>query len=269
MLVAAAASTSLAACATFTDNSVVARVEDVELAPEQLASLLRENIGEDAPTASLELANQIVTAFVQNEILRADLRSLGADVPPPADEMNSVSLQDDFSQALNAWQATEAPPQDRSVWGEAYARGPLLSGIVCASHILVETPEAAESVIDALDAGESFADVAAAESFDPGNSGTGGLVPCTPAQDFAAAVPQEYAQSVFDAEVGETVGPIETEVGVFVVRVRPFDEIETSELEPLLQSPATRFDLVARQLDVHVDPRYGSFEGARGVLPLG
>ena len=41
------------------------------------------------------------------------------------------------------------------------------------------------------------------------------------------------------------------------------------ELDDLLQQPSVRFGFAARGADVYINPRYGAFDPASGVVPLG
>lgn len=257
------------ACSTFTDTDVVARVGVVEMTDQQLAELLREQVGDEANRAPLELSNQIVTTFVLDAAVRADIARLGGDVPTPSGFLTAAGLQSDFQQAVQAWQAVQPRSFERAAWGDLYARGPADSGIVCTSHVLLDSEAEANDVLAELDRGASFADLAAERSTDPGSRVNGGVIECAVAQTFANSFVPEYVDAAFEADIGEPVGPVQSQFGFHVILVRPFDEIDDVELEPLVTDPAIRFDLATRSLDIYVDPRYGSFEGARGIVSLG
>ena len=271
LAVAAAATTvALSGCATFNDTDVAARVEGVELTEAQLASLVRETTGDDAVRAPLDAANQAITAFVLDESLRADLDRLGASAPrPDNDELTTASLQESFTIAFGAWQAT--PPQTFSEdeWSRFYSRGPVESGVTCTAHILVETEAEAFTVLDELDSGVPFAQVAAVRSIDPGSKDSGGVLPCASTGDFANSYIPEYVEPALAAEIGVPVGPAQSQYGYHIILVRPFESIDSAELEALLTNPTVRFELASTDLDIYINPRYGSFEGARGIVALG
>ena len=65
------------------------------------------------------------------------------------------------------------------------------------------------------------------------------------------------------------VGPIESQFGYHVIRLRPLDDVSATELDDLLQQPSVRFGFAARGADVYINPRYGAFDPASGVVPLG
>lgn len=96
-------------------------------------------------------------------------------------------------------------------------------------HILVATQEDAQAVVDALNAGESFADLAAAVSTDTSNNQNGGELGWAPATQYVAP----FAEAVESAAIGEVVGPVQTEFGWHVLQVRGREEraLSPQELE--------------------------------------
>jgi peptidyl-prolyl cis-trans isomerase D len=110
---------------------------------------------------------------------------------------------------------------------------------VNARHILVETVEEANEVIEALQNGESFASLAQARSTDTGSGQRGGELGWTAASGFV----EEFATAILAAPIGEIVGPVETEFGFHVIQVRAREdrEIEGSERDQLRQVEFTRW----------------------------
>lgn len=94
-------------------------------------------------------------------------------------------------------------------------------------HILVPTQEQAQDVLESLQAGESFVDLAAAVSQDTGNSGVGGELGWSPLTRYV----EEFANAVRDAEIGAFVGPVQTEFGFHIIQVRGREEREMSDDE--------------------------------------
>jgi peptidyl-prolyl cis-trans isomerase D len=92
-------------------------------------------------------------------------------------------------------------------------------------HILVETEDEALDVIDALNAGESFASLARAVSQDPGSGAQGGELNWGPAAQYI----EPFAEAVREAEIGQIVGPVVTEFGYHVIQVRGREDRETDE----------------------------------------
>ncbi len=94
-------------------------------------------------------------------------------------------------------------------------------------HILVNTEEEAQEVLDALANGESFADLARALSQDTGSGIQGGELGEGPTYRYVT----EFAQAVETAAVGEIVGPVESQFGFHIIQVRSRSEREAEQVE--------------------------------------
>lgn len=104
-------------------------------------------------------------------------------------------------------------------------------------HILVATQEEAQDVLDALNAGESFAALARAVSTDTGSGANGGELGWTAAYQFV----EPFADAVTTAEIGTIVGPVESEFGFHIIQVRDREQrdLEESELAQVQQRDFT------------------------------
>jgi len=102
---------------------------------------------------------------------------------------------------------------------------------VNARHILVETEEEANEIIAALEAGESFAELARSRSIDTTSGERGGELDWSPVVSY---VP-EFQEAVLNAPIGEVVGPVESEFGFHIIQVRAREEreVEGNELETI------------------------------------
>jgi len=107
-------------------------------------------------------------------------------------------------------------------------------------HILInsieESPEAEARAMDVmarLDAGESFEDVAAEVSEDPGTSGQGGDL------GWLSRGTGAFQDAVFDMELGELRGPVKSEFGYHIIRL---DDIREGEIRT--------FEAVREELEV-------------------
>jgi len=94
-------------------------------------------------------------------------------------------------------------------------------------HILVETEAEAEQVLTALEAGESFADLARAVSTDEGSGARGGELGWSAASNY---VPP-FRDAAIEAEIGEIAGPVESEFGFHIIQVRAREDRELTEQE--------------------------------------
>jgi hypothetical protein len=92
-------------------------------------------------------------------------------------------------------------------------------------HILVATEDEARDILAALEAGESFSELAAAASTDTSNASTGGELGWSPLTRYVA----EFADAARDAEIGTFVGPVQTEFGYHILQVRGREERALSD----------------------------------------
>jgi hypothetical protein len=121
-------------------------------------------------------------------------------------------------------------------------------GNPCVSHILVESESEAEGILSELAADGDFAALAAEHSIDPSGQDGGGLG-CEPAAEY---VP-EFATAVSEAEVGELVGPVQTDFGWHVLVVDGY-EVDGDDLA----DEVIRDGLSAAR--VEVDERLGTWD---------
>jgi parvulin-like peptidyl-prolyl isomerase len=143
---------------------------------------------------------------------------------------------------------------------------------VDARHILVETEEEADEVIERIEGGDDFAEIAAEVSLDEGSGQDGGNLGVAPPSRY---VP-EFADAVTEAEVGELVGPVETDFGFHVIEVlenvdaAPFEELEPQIRQQLQQAAEQDPELLARfeeafgEADVEVAPGLGTWDPITG-----
>lgn len=172
-----------------------------------------------------------------------------ADMPPPTDE------------ELDAARATAL-----AAFTEA-----------CVSHILVETAGEAADVLDRLDAGEEFGELAMELSLDPGSGESGGILPCTTLNTYV----DSFAQASLVAPIGEVYDtPVESTFGFHIILVTDRTEADEAFLpsdEELVQSileGAVVLQLDAWALgavasaDVAVDEEFGVWDAELpGVIP--
>lgn len=128
-------------------------------------------------------------------------------------------------------------------------------------HILVETEEEAQDVLARLEAGEDFGALAEELSTDPGSGANGGSLGEAPAGTYVE--PFEEAVYSPDTEIGEVVGPVETQFGFHLIIVDARTTPTFEDVRPQLEAQVagadfTEFlDTVFTEADVTVDPYYG------------
>ncbi len=270
LLVGAVAATG---CTTFTDDETVARVDGAEFPETALQSAIREfNDDPELVQAQPDQVNQTINRWILAELLRSDLADRGVDVDPvPAgDDLTIEELFNSTDPLISEWQALGPDGDDDLAAVEAlYQLGPVGGGIVCAAHVLVDDVETAETVLDRLEAGDDFGDLAIEYSTDTGSAANGGVLPCTTTGAFQSQYIPEFVEAIIDATPGDVIGPVTSQFGVHVITLRPLDDIDPAELEPLAADPQVRFTMLVDTADVWVNPRFGEFDRAIGVTPVG
>ncbi len=98
---------------------------------------------------------------------------------------------------------------------------------VKASHILVATKEEADDILDKLNSGESFEDLAKEYSLDTSNAGSGGDL----GYFGKGAMVQPFEDVAFRLAVGEVSEPVETTFGFHIIKVFDKKAAEEATLE--------------------------------------
>lgn len=87
-----------------------------------------------------------------------------------------------------------------------------------ARHILVKDEKACEDLKKQIEAGASFADMAAKHSLCPSGKKGGDL-----GEFFPGQMVREFDQVVFSKEVGKTHGPVKTQFGYHLILIEKRD----------------------------------------------
>lgn len=150
-----------------------------------------------------------------------------------------------------------------------------LNESVCTTHVLLETREEAEAILERALAGESMNDLAREFSIEPSAADSGGVLECQPARAFV----EEYGQAIVTAELMVPFGPVESRFGHHVILVtdrsdpRLADHEEGIRFENVQRQRDTAiqewFLRVAAESDVTIEPRYGTWtsEPSPQILP--
>ena len=109
---------------------------------------------------------------------------------------------------------------------------------VCARHILLEDEARADELFIQLQDGGNFAEIARNNSTDTGSGQQGGDLGCF---GRGQMVPP-FEEAAFGAEVGDTVGPVQSDFGYHIIRVyeknpaatTPFPEVREQVREQLV-----------------------------------
>jgi hypothetical protein len=126
------------------------------------------------------------------------------------------------------------------------------------SHVLVKTEAEAEAALAQLKAGVPFAQVAKEKSIDPGSKDSGGLLGCLGPDEY---IPQ-FQQAAEKAQLGTVTEPVHTQFGYHLIltqRWNPQDASNPAFSQSLQQAAGAELSARLAGLDVHVDPRYGTW----------
>ncbi len=107
---------------------------------------------------------------------------------------------------------------------------------VDARHILVADEATAQTILTALQNGESFASLAALDSTDSSAS-SGGELGWAPVSNYVT----EFADAVRDAEIGALIGPVQSQFGYHIIQVRAREDREMTDTE-FAQAQSAEFD---------------------------
>lgn len=203
----------------------------------------------------LELADAGVEVSPENlatskALLETELNGLVAEDPDAAATVDGFFENEPYLEFLTGFQAR----QDLLSTTLADGVEPTEQSLPCARHILVETVEEADEIIAELDGDGDFSEIAKEKSLDPGSGANGGELGCA---DPAGYVP-EFKAAIEEAEIGEIVGPVETQFGAHIIVV---DSIETSEVPVDGRQLATeRLQERLGEIEVEVDPAVGVWD---------
>jgi hypothetical protein len=192
---------------------------------------------------------------------------------PTAQEL-AQDMQDDVVRGAASVESLSQLPAPTAEELEAkYNESPASTGALCVSHILVDTEAEAEAVLDELEAGADFAELAGQHSIEPAAAQTGGALAandgnaCQSVGTFQTSFDPDFTAGALAASAGEPTGPVQSQFGYHVILARPFAEVGDDLAELIATAPGDAA-LSGRlaTADITVDPRYGRWDPARGSV---
>lgn len=293
----------LSGCATFTEGDTVASVGGQTVAQDDFDALLTEfaqrgdifgtsPLGDDGTTTA-DQARVLLGAMVQVAAVRELLDASGTpfsddDLAPFYDALPADHPWRDLTpELLDLIAATDATVIDTELTRVAaldagdveamYRRDPASTGMLCLRHILVETEDEANDVIDELKAGADFAALAAQRSIEPAAAESGGALvspdsACITTNQYVTGFDQDFTRGAFATPADGWSEPVESSFGWHVILNRPWNEVGDALIN-VLTGPlgaSVRLDGLLNSDAVHVDPRYGTWDPPTGrIQPLG
>ncbi|CAN5743608.1 peptidylprolyl isomerase [soil metagenome] len=143
----------------------------------------------------------------------------------------------------------EAAPTDEELQAAYDARAETFTQPeqVCARHILVDSEEKAQALLDQLEEGADFAELATSESTDPGSGANGGDLGCFE----QASMVEPFGEAAFAAELDTPVGPVQTQFGYHVIEV--YDRKEAGQ-QPLKEvTPQLEQELAQEKFGTQIE----------------
>ena len=285
-------------CSTVSDNDAAARVDEFELSQDELGELLvgghahhhdpaRHRAGRRV-RRSAQTARDLLNTWILTRILEVDLAAQGETVDPAGDRRRDRCAR---GQTRPAWAAIPLDcrpsrsnsgrrsrpgrrsrsrrPPTTSCWRRTTPAPP--SPGSCAAPTSSSRPRPRRSaILDRLEGGADFAELAASESTDTGSGADGGNLPCALTSNVRGrpTFPSSSRRPSRPSSASRS-GPVQSEFGYHVIVLRSSDQVDPAELAALYTETSARFQRAAAAVDIYVDPRFGAFNAVTGVEPLG
>jgi peptidyl-prolyl cis-trans isomerase C len=232
LLLPAALALALAACQpkasapaeTADTSTAVATVNGQPISRDFYEYYVKSLSGKPSAELSADIRGKLLDNMVHGEVIAQEAARQGLDKSGDTPYILELSRLQLLGQALGERYLKDKKPTDAEVHAdyEAYvAAAPKLE--YHARHILVATEPFAEKLIQRLERGEKFEDLAKAESMDPSKTSGGDLSWIRPEQ-----VPPEFMKAVAALKPGEySKTPVQTPFGWHIVQL-----VETRPLAP-------------------------------------
>lgn len=216
-------------------DPLLATVNGKEIRKSDLAEL-QQTLPPQLRQIPLEaVQDQLLEHLINSQLITAEAQKSGIQNDPKVKQRLKEIEARIMQERWLAKQAEQAVSDAdiRKRYDDLLAKTPAREEIR-ASHILVESEEAARAVIADLNAGANFAEVAKAKSKDPSAQGNAGDLGFFTEQDM---VP-EFSKAAFALQPGQTTAePVKTQFGWHVIK-----------LEERRQAQPPKFDEVKEQI---------------------
>lgn len=211
-------------------NEVVATVDGVEVTRDEVAAAIQELPAEYQQMGVEMLWEPMLKQVIDRKLVVAAARDEGMEGSEDY-KAQMARLGDQVLQQLYFQQVMAAPVPEEEVQAayETWAADYTASGSgdeIHARHILVGSEEEAQAVIERLDDGEDFADVAAEASIGPSGPDGGDLGWFR----HGDMVP-EFSDAAFALEPGAISGPVQSPFGWHVIKVEERRAVQVPTLD--------------------------------------
>jgi parvulin-like peptidyl-prolyl isomerase len=261
---ASSATVSINGAGAGTDASDFADSQLTELIKQRINSVLVTKLHLVATPAVLSLATQRLDAELNppsgSSCAQNGSQAVGALAPGYRSVLLDTEADVDLVSAHLAGVSISAAGL------AAYARAHVATAYEdCASAILTTTKAAATTARDAIEAGQSFASVAMADSKDPNSAPEGGVLGCHLVSNYQPPLNQALATLA----VGQVSQPIAFSTGYVLLKLTGRQAPNSFDaLEVLVNAEQSAANAVLAKADsaanVSVDPEYGSWLNEQG-----
>lgn len=289
--VALVAGTALTGCSTIEKSSDAFRVNGTSFPLDDYEQLTEDLIsagqitpdangllsGDDARSVLNSLirgraAAQFLTT-IDDSVTDEDRQKALASIPEGAVD-NWSELLKSTSLELNSLQyAFERVkvPSEKTVKA-LYEKQPALTGVMCLSHILVESLDVATKVIADLEDGGDFTEIAKATSTEPAAKESGGKL--DEGEDTCFNLPslqEQFDADFMDAAIpghsGQFIGPVRTQFGYHVIVHRPWAEVGDAVMKRLNENSTSLLAIgYLASSDVWVNSQFGTWSTAKSAV---
>lgn len=234
------------------------------------AQVAKQMGGEIPDDMAADYKRQLLDMMIESKIITQEAEELGADLSDEAvsariDELRGETDEETFNQQVEEAGLTRQDLEDSirdqiareyltQKAAEEESSGTLPETYTLLEHILVADEATAQDLKAQIDGGADFAELATANSTDPGSAAQGGSLGWSPTSAYV----EEFANAAEQMEVGQVSEPVQSQFGWHIIRkvdeVQEGDQIADApaELQSMLQANSGELalqDYVARLRD--------------------
>lgn len=223
------------------EDKILAVVNGTEITERELeATIARFPKERQGYLATEQGRKQLLEEIISFELVYNYAKDSGMEEDPEYLQQLERAKKEILTQTAVSKVVSEATVSDKEVEDYYNANNEMFKnpGTVSAKHILVETEEKAQEVMNKINEGMSFEEAAQqfstcpsnAQGGDLGRFGRGQMVP-------------EFEDAAFNLEIGKVSEPVKTQFGYHLIKVteklessiKPFDEVKVSIKNNILQ----------------------------------
>jgi parvulin-like peptidyl-prolyl isomerase len=227
-----------------------AAAQGIEVPQDEIDRAIEEEFGYDrdsptpspSPTTTITSTSEVTTTEQATPMSLADFQEQYAETLSVLEERTGLT-EADYREIMRTRLLTEKMEE---FVGEQVPTSELQ---VRARHILVETQEEADAVLERLEQGEDFAAVAMEVSTDTVSAEEGGELGWFPMGVMDTA----FEEAAFSLAVGELSGVVESSYGFHIIQVEERDEDRELDADMLAQRKSEAFQVWLKNLEAEAD----------------